>query len=192
MQPKRKERIILKNKKLNLDYNRIRDLLDYDPDTGIFRWKQDRNARVKKGMVAGKIRSDGYLGLTIDNQYYFGQVIACLLHFGYVPENDIDHIDRDRLNNRIDNLRIVSRQCNIRNSGNYKNNTSGVKGVSWGKTINKWVAQIKINGKVHRLGSYVNFNNAVIARYKKEKELNWAGCESTSPAYLYLKKEGLI
>jgi hypothetical protein len=128
----------------------------------------------------------------IDGEKHLANRLSWLYIHGYLPENDIDHIDRDPSNNRINNLREVSRQCNIRNTGNPINNTYGVKGVSWHKRRNKWIAQIVINKKQKHLGCYKNFNDAVIARYKAEKELNWSGCDSSSPAYQYLKQNNLL
>jgi hypothetical protein len=93
---------------------------------------------------------------------------------------------------KIKNLREVSRQCNARNTGNWITNTSGVKGVCWHKPTNKWMAYITINGKNKNLGIYKNFDNAAKARYKSEKELNWPDCDSSSPAYLYLKENNLL
>jgi hypothetical protein len=80
----------------------------------------------------------------------------------------------------------------LRNTGNPINNTSGVKGISWDKPANKWYARIKTNGKLKHLGYYKNFDDAVKARYKAEKKLDWKGCDSSSPAYQYLNENNLL
>lgn len=170
---------------------RLKQVLEYDPESGIFRWRVSRG-RVKPGLVAGCKDPDGYVVIRIYGEQYFAHRLAWLYIEGYFPENEIDHKDRDKANNRIKNLREVSRQCNARNTGNRSDNTSGVKGVFWHKRANKWQAQIKTNRKRESLGLYENFDNAVMARYRAEKELNWSGCDSSSPAYQYLKSNGLL
>ena len=83
---------------------------------------------------------------------------------------------------------MASQSCNLRNTGNFAHNTSGVKGVSWSKLTNKWEACIKINRKKKHLGMYKNFDDAVCARLAGEQCLDWEGCDSNSPAYLYVKE----
>jgi hypothetical protein len=171
-----------------MNYDYLRSILDYDPDTGIFTWLVDKSNRIKVGDVAGSKHSNGYIQIMIDGKNYFGHRLAWLHVYGYFPENQIDHINRDPGDNRIANLREVSNQCNLRNTGNRKNNTSGVKGVYWHKLAGKWYARIKTNNKNKYLGYYEDFDEAVLARYEAEKALNWSGCDSNSPAYRYLKK----
>lgn len=177
-------------KKSVLTQARLKELLAYDPDTGIFRWLKTGPGR-RLDLVAG-YESNGYIQITIDSKHYYVHRLAWLFTHGYMPENDIDHIDRDKANNRLDNLREVSQTCNNRNTGNPRDNTSGVKGVYWHRQRNKWRAQICINGKKKHLGYYENFDDAVRARHKAEKAVNWAGCDSSSPAYKYLKNNNLL
>jgi hypothetical protein len=178
----------MKNK---LTQKRLKEALKYYPGSGIFRWRIS-SGRKKKGEIAGYKNPNGYILIAIDGEKYYTHQLAFLYAHGYLPENQIDHIDRNPSNNKINNLREVSNQCNMRNTGNRINNTSGVKGVSWNKINNKWVAYIWVNGKLKYLGYYKNFDNAVKARYKAEKELNWKGCDSSSPSYLYLKENDLL
>jgi hypothetical protein len=119
-----------------ITYERVHELLDYDPKTGIFTWKVGRGGR-RFGRVAGNKRSDGYIKIQIDGRSYLAHRLAWLYIYGYLPEHDVDQIDRDPSNNRIDNLREVSRTCNLRNCGNHSSNTSGVKGVSFHKQRGK-------------------------------------------------------
>ena len=102
----------------------------------------------------------------------------------------IDHIDRNRINNKINNLRETTLQNNNRNRSQQKS-SSGIKGIIWYKRDNKWLSYIKINNKRYNLGYYDNFDDAVLARYKKECEINWNKSEE-SPAYIYLKEKNLI
>jgi hypothetical protein len=174
----------MKNK---LTQKRLKEILRYYPGSGIFRWRTTGIGR-RKNKIAGCKRHDGYIRITIDGKRHYAHQLAFLYVHGYFPENDIDHIDGNPGNNKIKNLREVSHQCNIRNTGNPINNTSGVKGVSWHKPANKWMAYIVVNGKLKHLGYYKNFDDAAKARYKAEKKLNWKGCDSSSPAYRHLKK----
>jgi hypothetical protein len=83
-----------------------------------------------------------------------------------ITKKQIDHIDGNKQNNFFQNLRVCSHQQNLFNRGKNKNNTSGFKGVSWDKEQKKWLAQIKINGKVKKLGRFNDKNEA----YEKYKE----------------------
>jgi hypothetical protein len=95
------------------------------------------------------------------------------LLLGYAQEGlEWDHIDRNPLNNRRSNLRLVTKTENMRNRGTPKNNTSGVKGVCWHKGVSKWIAQIKLSGRITHLGYFSAFDDAVAARKTAEK-LMW-------------------
>lgn len=174
-----------KNKKLTQAL--VRDLFDYDPETGSLTWRNVRSKRVNIGDNAGTINDQGYRTVSVNHASCRVSRIIWLFVYGYLPENVIDHINRDRLDNRISNLREASRICNSRNSGNRKNNTSGVKGVHWYKRCGTWHAQIMINRKSHSLGQYKDFDEAVCARLAGEQCIGWAGCESNSPAFKYVK-----
>jgi Fe-S oxidoreductase len=76
----------------------------------------------------------------------------------------------------------------MRNTGNHKNNISGVKGVWWNKNRKRWNAYIFVNTKLKYLGAYKNFDEAVCTRLAIEQCLNWDGCDSNSPAYQYVQK----
>ena len=113
--------------------------------------------------------------------------IIWLYVYGYLPENDIDHINRIKDDNRLCNLREVSRSCNIRNACLSTNNTSNIKGVCFDTSRNKWISTIYFNNKAHTLGRYNNFHNAVCARLAAEQCLGWPDCDSRSSSYLYVK-----
>jgi hypothetical protein len=162
----------------------VRELFKYTRDGKLLR-KVSVSGNAMKGDVAGCLSSDSYLYTNICGDRYANHRLIWLYHHGYLPENDIDHIDRDPSNNRINNLREVSRQCNLRNTGNRVNNTSGVKGVYWAKTRGKWMAYITIDRKQIGLGYYEDFVDAVCARLAGEQCIGWEGCDSNSPAYKY-------
>lgn len=176
--------------KSELTQEKLKRLLDYDPGTGVFTWKEKYSRKVVVGREAGSIRSDnGYRVIRIDGALYFAHRLAWFWMEGYFPkEIYIDHIDKDPLNNQFSNLRLVSNQCNIRNCGNRLDSSSGVKGVSWHKCNQGWAANITVNGKLKFLGVYKDFADAVCARLAGEQCLNWEGCDSSSPAYQYVQK----
>jgi len=178
--------------KRNLTQKRLKELLHYNHYTGIFINKTSRSYAVKIGSTAGSLDSDGYLSIMVDNIPYLTHRLAWLYVYGYFPENDIDHKNRKPGDNRIKNLREVSRSCNSRNTGNSKANTSGVKGVSWHKSTNKWRVQITVLCKQKHISTYKDFGEAVCARLAAEQCLNWSNCDSSSPAFQYVQKNIII
>jgi len=162
----------------------VHELFDYHED-GYLIWKVSGKGRTKS--VAGCINSDGYSVVGINGKVYYTHRIIFLWHHGYLPEGIVDHRDRNKLNCRIGNLRDVSRACNSKNCKVYKNNISGVTGVSFIESKKRYKAGIQINNKCVTIAYCRTLVDAVIARYKKEVELNWNGCNSTSSAYLYLQ-----
>jgi HNH endonuclease len=170
-----------------LTQEKLKEVLCYAPDTGIFTWKINTcRSQTKIGDSAGS-RSNGYLEICINQRRYKAHRLAWLYTHGYFPENQIDHIDRNPANNSIKNLREVSQVCNNRNTGNPKRNTSGVKGVWFCKVTKKWAAEIKILGKKIFLGRHKDFAEAVCHRLAAEQAENWDGCDSSSPAYKFVK-----
>jgi len=174
-------------KKQKLTQNRLKDVLFYNQETGLFFWKKKTGHKVIVGKKAGG-NSRGYRSIGVDGDRYFAHRLAWLYVYGYFPENDIDHINRIKRDNRIKNLREVSSQCNLRNTGNRKNNTSGIKGVSWDERTKRWIPQITINKKNRQGGYYKHFDDAVCGRLAMEQCLGWEGCGSSSPAYKYVQK----
>jgi len=126
--------------------------------------------------------------LKVDGVKYQAHRLAWLYVYGYLPENDIDHIDRIKGNNRIENLREVSKVCNLRNTGNIRSNTSGVKGVSFINKKHKWQAQIMINRTSFHLGYFTSFTEAVCHRLAAEQCVDWEGCDSSSPSFVFIQK----
>ena len=171
-----------------LTYDRLRELLEYDPKTGKFYNRVTRSPNAVRGTETGGINSRGYICFWVDGKHYKAHRLAWLYVHGYLPEHSLDHVDRDSSNNRISNLREVSQVCNSRNCGNPKDNTSGVKGVCWDKRNDKWRAQIRANQRNFHLGYYDDFSNAVCARLAAEQCIGWEGCDSSSPAYQHIQK----
>ena len=164
---------------------RLKELVRYDKDTGIFIWKEHRQC-VKKGAVAGSTH-DGYVRMKVDGWKCMAHRLAWLYVYGYIPENSLDHIDRVKNHNWISNLREVSSSCNLRNSKLRKDNTSGIRGVT-PTNNNKWDARIMVLGNAITLGRHKDFAEAVCHRLAAEQFEEWEGCNSSTSAYQYVKK----
>jgi hypothetical protein len=143
---------------------RLRELLEYNPQTGVFIWKISGPGR-KKGKVAGGVDGEGYWQIGVGGR---GQTrahrLAWLYVHGEVPSR-IDHRDLDKLNNRIDNLRVATGSQNKANGTAYANNKSGLKGVSYlSGRAKPWRATIQCQGKWKFLG-YFDTAEAAHAKY---------------------------
>jgi hypothetical protein len=176
---------------MKLTQERVRELFDYRSDGELIR-KVQINSRAMIGDVAGNFAGIGYKQTRVDGKRYKNHRLIWLWHHGYFPENDLDHINRVRDDNRIENLREVNRVCNLLNAKQRKSNRSGVTGVSWYKESSKWCAGIKIHSKRIHLGLHDTILEAARARWDAEVKYEWPSCNSTSSAYLFLKEAGEI
>jgi hypothetical protein len=170
-----------------INQKRLKELLDYDPETGLFHWKANRRGGSKANDLAGHKRSDGYIEIRIDGKAHRASRLAFLFIEGYLPEHEIDHINRVRDDNRWFNLRHVSHICNMRNKSVRQDNTSGITGVSWDRDRNKWQTHIAVNGDNKFLGRFNDLKKAVHERWKAEIMYGFPGCNSTSPAFQFLE-----
>jgi len=168
-----------------LTQEEVKRLFDYKDGNLIRKVRVGNNGEI--GAYAGCDNGSGYFCTKIDGKTYKNYRLIWLWHYGYFPENFIDHIDRNKSNDRIENLREVSRSCNGRNIDLRKDNTSGVKGVHWHKRDKVWSGQIVVNMKKCYLGGYTDFTEVVAHRLAAEQSLNWVGCDSSSPAYVYMQ-----
>jgi hypothetical protein len=139
-----------------ISVERLRELLAYDPETGVFTWRTGPRA----GMVAGGLKSYGYLAVW---RCYKSHRLAWLYMTGDWPLTQIDHINRVRTDNRFDNLREATHAENVRNSGRRKDNASGFKGVSWHQRGKCWQVSIFKDGRRVHLGSYKTTEEASAA-----------------------------
>lgn len=140
----------------------------YYPEEGVFR----RNKSMK---IFGSKRTDGRITMIIDGVNYMSHRLAWFYIHGYWPI-EIDHIDRNHGNNKISNLREATRSQNCWNAGLGVRNKSGVKGLSWDKLNNKWLAQVCTFGKTSTLGRFLKKEDAIIAleRHRKLNHKNFA------------------
>ena len=146
----------------------VRNLFEYKD--GFLYWKVKRQ-KIQIGKKAGSFnKSNEYYNIKINNKNYLTHRIIFLYHYSYLPKY-IDHIDRNKLNNNIENLRPVTLSQNQWNKKPRKNTSSIYKGVSWQKTANKWKSEIRINNKPQYLGLFINEIDAALAYNKKAIEL---------------------
>lgn len=134
--------------------DRLHQLLDYDRETGAFTWLVNRRGGVKAGDAAKSIGNNGYVRITIDGVSYLAHRLAWLSAHGEMPSAEIDHIDRVKTNNKLSNLRCVTRSENQQNMLLIRSNTSGFRGVSWISSLGKWQAAIRVNGRRIQLGLF--------------------------------------
>ncbi len=168
-----------------LTQERLKEVLDYDADTGIFKWRE-AIGNPPVGAEAGCLDSLGYIVVKIDRKPYKAHRLAFLYMEGYLPENTVDHANRKTWDNRWANLREVSLSCQNRNRSTPKNNTSGVKGVSYRKNRGKFHADVSINGVLIYLGCFSDILEAACHRLAAEQCLNFADCDRTSPAKKFI------
>jgi len=166
--------------------DRLKEAFDYDPITGIFRWKNVTNTRIVPGDIAGSVYPNGYIYLQVDGGRYEAHRLVFLYEDGYMPEGQVDHINRKRWDNRRCNLRDASLQGQQRNCGMRRDNMSGVKGVSWFNPTRKWIAYIGLNGKNKHLGYHETLLDAAYARYAAEQCLGFQDCDINSSARKYI------
>lgn len=165
--------------------DRLRECVDYDPDTGLFTWRDRPLSHFKRaqshaawratcfGKPFGSILSTGYRRAIIDGERYLEHRLAWFYVYGVWPEEQIDHLNGDRTDNRIANLRCVSNAENHRNLTLFRNNTSGVAGVRFDKRYGTWKAVIWDSGRPVHLGSFLRKDDAVAARRDAEMQLGY-------------------
>ena len=146
-----------------LSAERLRELLDYDPQTGEFAWKPQK---------AGTLTSDGYIQICVDGKRYRAQRLAVLHMTGEWPKDVVDHKNRVRSDNRWGNLEDSNPSKNAMNSGVFSTNTSGVRGVCWHRRTGKWHAKIDVRGKRVHLGYFDTLEEATAARQDAEERFH--------------------
>lgn len=164
----------------------LKQCLDYNPDTGELTWKHrdkwmfpsDRGWKIFNTRFAGKVacahHNAGYIHINsiIYGHHYkvLAHRLAWYIHTGFVPDKEIDHINGNKKDNRISNLRLVTPAENQKNRALQRNNKSGYSGVSWNKKASKWAAVIKVNRNKVFLGWFQNKEDAIAVRKQAERE----------------------
>lgn len=156
------------NKEID-DY--IKNNLLYDPDIGELHWTCEGGFNRDISKTAGTVLGDGYKAISTTFGVIKVHRICWYLHYGYWPDNYLDHVDGDKTNNRITNLRLVTNQQNSFNSKPHKDGSSKYKGVTFDKKNGKWFSRICRDGKTKFLGYFTEEKDAAIAYNKAAKEL---------------------
>lgn len=162
-----------------MDQEEVKSIFDYDAKTGVLKWKVSLGTRGKRENEAGYIQTNSTSGkkyrfVMYKRKLYRVHRIIWLYMTGNFPNNDIDHIDGNGLNNKWENLREVSRRENNRNKGRRSDNTSGITGVSWSSRRNKWHVQIHdSNGTPISGGYFESLLDAAAKRKELEKKYKY-------------------
>jgi hypothetical protein len=144
-----------------LTFRKLAYQLAYDLASGLF-------TRRKTGRVYDTPNADGYIVISVGGRSYQAQNLAWLYAHGVLPTCVVDHIDRNRSNNRINNLRLATRRQNAQNKTLDRRSTSGVKGVHFVRKRSVWIAEIYIDGQRTKLGYFKDLDEAVAARRSAE------------------------
>lgn len=136
-----------------LTCDRLREVLNYDAKTGVFTWRIKTSRKVIVGREAGSVKSKGYVYIRIDSKPYYAHRLAWCYVYGDWPDEEIDHINGIRHDNRISNLRQASRKQNMENRVQ-PIGASGYRGVCWLEANQKWRASIVHNKKNIYLGLF--------------------------------------
>lgn len=152
--------------------DRIRELLDYCPSTGLLTWKEYRNSQAMKGQEAGHISSEGYRVIGFDKKVYQSHRLAWAHYYGAWPKGQLDHINHNREDNRILNLREVTHTQNQRNRSKNRTNTTGITGI-YNPRPGRWLARICVDRKQLNLGTFSSYDAAVAARREAEEKYHY-------------------
>lgn len=160
---------------MSLTAERLRELLQYHPESGFFFWRVDRGAKEKAGDVAGDLQDTGCWRICVDYTRYKAHRLVWLYVTGEWPEAFIDHINGNKLDNRFENLRDVSKAVNTQNQRRARadNKSCGLLGVS--RNRKRWMANITVDRKPHYLGTFDTPEEAHAA-YVAAKRVLHPGC----------------
>jgi HNH endonuclease/AP2 domain len=154
-----------------LTQERLKELLSYNQETGVFTRIKHVSSNAKFGDVCANVKKHGAIIIRIDGKDYQAHRLAFLYMDGKWPEKCVDHIDGIRSNNKWANLRDVSLSDNQHNRhGPQLNNTTGYLGVTFHKARNKYLARIKLHGKTNHLGSFHSARDAHLAYEAAKKK----------------------
>ena len=154
-----------------ITFEEAKELFTYDRETGIIKWRKRTNPKQGADLVAGS-SSNGYIRIKFNGKQYQAHRIAMLLSYGFYGDGlEVDHINHIRDDNRLVNIRFVTRTVNSRNLSRNSNNTSGVMGVYYDKGRRKYKAQIRVDGVNINLGRFVTLEEA--AEVRKAAEIKY-------------------
>lgn len=171
-----------------IDIATLHEMVICEADSGLLFWKKREPSAFKAGKKTSEHscnswnakyagmpafsnhHNDGYLCGSILGKKFLAHRIVWAMHNSAWPSGEIDHINHDRTDNRIENLRDVLRSENSKNLSRSTNNPSGITGVYWFKPTMKWVAKLQADGKIHHLGYFKDIRAAKAARISAQKK----------------------
>jgi len=154
-----------------MDQSELKQLLNYDKDTGLFTWRKRVSPTADKNDIAGHVDTTGYRIIRVRRKGYLAHRLAWLYEYGTPPSMEVDHINGKKDDNRICNLRIVSHRQNKQNIRNPRaDNTSGYLGVSARR--GRWQATIGHRGRQYHLGDYDTPEEAHQAYMDKKRDIH--------------------
>lgn len=162
----------------SLPMDRLRKLVRLDENTGEVIRVAPGGSRARVGRPVGSLAVTGYLETKLDGVRLLVHRVAYALHNGYWPSEIVDHMNGNRVDNRPENLRLLTNRTNARNiTAPHAGNASGYLGVTWSKSKNKWQATICTNGKRQYLGAYECAKEAheVYRQHKVAAHPEWSG-----------------
>lgn len=152
---------------------RLKELLHYDPETGVFTWRVSRGLAVKGGTAGCLCKESGRILIGVDGKLHLAHRLVWVYVFGCIPDSGIDHINGCPSDNRLNNLREANQSQNMQNIKNPpKHNTSGALGVCWHKGARKWMSVIQLNGSQKYLGLFDSRELAHQAYLAAKRELH--------------------
>lgn len=172
-----------------LDQEQLKQYVHYDSATGVFTRAVSRGgnqfgaqfSRWKVGDVMGFVNSRGYRRISISGKIYQAHRLAWLYHYGAWPKDQIDHINGNRCDNRIDNLREVTNAENGKNTSRHRGNKTGVSGVHIHSQNGNYVAQIRVSNRLIHLGCFDNIFDAACARKSAEYRFGFHANHGRAP-----------
>lgn len=154
-----------------LTVERLRELLDYCPETGVFARKKASGRGFRpSGKKAGGVAGHDYVRISVNGSRYYGHHLAWLHYYGSWPERLVDHVDGNGANNAIKNLRYATSSQNLMNANAREDGIPGVRGISKRKDTGAYTAYLNKDGKRHLLGCYPTLEEAIDARVAAEEE----------------------
>lgn len=139
--------------------------LSFNFETGEIKWAKypKKYNKTNKPVIAGSVHYSGYRLISLMNKQYMAHRLIWAVYYGGWPNGFIDHVDMNKSNNSIHNLRIATRNQNGYNILAKKISSSGYKNVQWDKETSKWRVRVRVNGKRHHIGRFENKDDAINA-----------------------------
>lgn len=183
----------------------LRECFDYCHETGVLIWKERPREHFATGSGQKNFNSQrtgrriegkqalGYISLKLTNRMFLAHRVIWAIYYGSWPTGQIDHINMDKSDNRIVNLKAATHAENRRRTSTPSNNCSGAIGVSWYKQHNKWRAYINVNGRRISLGCFIQKEDAIAARRAAEVRYGYASNHGeTNPTKITPTMDGCV